>query len=150
MDAYTWLIWLIAAVFFGVLEAATVSLVSLWFVGGSLAAMAVSLLGGGFGWQVAVFLAVSAVLLACLKPFIQKFITPGKTATNTEALFGKEAIVTETVDALRGTGTLKLEGKEWSVRSVGGEVIKAGTLVRILNVEGVKLCVEPVRAEATV
>ena len=40
-----WL-WLGAAVVFGLIEAATAALVSVWFVGGAVAALLVSLLGG--------------------------------------------------------------------------------------------------------
>ena len=63
---------------------------------------------------------------------------------------GREAYLSETVDNLRGTGALKLDGKEWSVRSVDGAVLEAGTLVRIVNMQGVKLYVEPARTTAGV
>jgi len=138
-----WLLWLALLVVFGIAEAATVSMVSLWFMGGSLAAMVAQLLGAGFWWQVVIFLAVSAVLLACLRPFVKKYIKPKQTATNTDAIIGKQAVVTEMVDNLRGTGTLKLEGKEWSARSVSDETIQPGTVVKVVKIEGVKLLVEP-------
>ena len=150
MNAYAWVLWTAAVVAFGILEAATVSMVSLWFVGGALAALGASLLGVGPGGQIAVFLVVSATLLACLRPFVKKFVAPKQTATNIDAAIGKQAIITETVDNLRGTGALKLDGKEWSVRSAAGENIPAGTLVEVVKIEGVKLLVEPVQAAVTV
>lgn len=143
MSEAGWLLWLALLVVFGIAEAATVSMVSLWFMGGSLAAMVAQLLGAGFWWQVVIFLAVSAVLLACLRPFVKKYIKPKQTATNTDAIIGKQAVVTEMVDNLRGTGTLKLEGKEWSARSVSDETIQPGTVVKVVKIEGVKLLVEP-------
>ena len=142
MHEYGWLIWLAALVLFGIAEAATVSMVSLWFVGGSLAAMIAQLLGAGPWVQIIVFVAVSAVLLACLRPFVKKFVSPKRTATNTDALLGREAIVTERVDNLRATGTLKLDGKEWTARSTAGEILEPGTVVKIVKLEGVKLYVE--------
>ena len=45
-----WL-WLGAAVVFGLIEAATAALVSVWFVGGAVAALLVSLLGGALWLQ---------------------------------------------------------------------------------------------------
>lgn len=143
MEAYGWLIWMALMVLFAAVEAATVSLVSLWFVGGSLAAMVVCLLGGSPLLQVLSFVLVSAALLACLRPFVRKFVTPQKTATNADLALGREAYLTETVDNLRGTGALKLDGREWSVRSMDGCVLPEGTLVKVVKLEGVRLYVQP-------
>ena len=146
MNEYGWILWLAAVVAFGLLEAVTVSMVSLWFVGGALAAMIAQLLGAGPWMQIIVFVVVSAGLLACLRPFVKKFVSPRRTATNTDAVLGREAIITETVDNLRATGTLKLDGKEWTARSAAGETLEVGTVVKIVKLEGVKLYVEPVCA----
>ena len=43
-------IWLAMAVLFLVLEATTVTMVSLWFAGGCLAALLVAATGGGWGY----------------------------------------------------------------------------------------------------
>ena len=56
--------WLAAMVIFILAEASTVTLVSIWFAAGSLAAIVVALTGGGLGLQVTVFLMVAIVLLA--------------------------------------------------------------------------------------
>ncbi len=146
MHGYGWAIWLIALVVFGIAEAATVSMVSLWFMGGALAAMIAQFLGAGPWAQIVVFLVVSAVLLACLRPFVRKFVSPKRTATNVDAVLGREAIITEAVDDLRAVGTLKLDGKEWTARSMAGEPLPVGTVVKIVKIEGVKLYVEPVCA----
>ena len=148
MEGDLWILWLAAAVGFCVVEAATVSVVSLWFAGGALAAMATALLGGAPWLQVTVFLAVSALLLLALRPFVKRFVTPRITQTNANAVIGREALVTETVDNLRETGALRLDGKVWSVRSVSGEVLTEGTLVRVIRLEGVRLYVEPVAVPA--
>ena len=57
--------WIIALVVFLMVEASTVTMVSLWFACGALAALIVGLFAG-IGWQIAVFLVVSALALACL------------------------------------------------------------------------------------
>lgn len=150
MEQYSWLIWLAAVVLFGLLEAATVNLVSIWFVGGSLAAMICDLLGAGIWIQLAAFLITAGVLLAALRPFLRRFVSPRKIATNADMAIGREAYLTETVDNLRGTGALKLDGKEWSARSMSGQVLEQGTLVTVIKMEGVKLYVEPTSAVADV
>ena len=145
MDQYSWVLWIAAIVIFGIVEAATVNMVSLWFMGGALAALVADLLGAGSWIQVALFLVVSAALLAALRPFVRKFISPRKIATNADMAIGREAYLTETVDNIRGTGALKLDGKEWSVRSASGAVLEKEMLVRVVKMEGVKLYVEPAR-----
>ena len=141
-----WLIWIGLMVVFAIVEASTVSMVSLWFIGGSLGGLIVTLLGGGLWLQIVVFLAVSVALLACLRPFVRKYVTPKKTATNVDMVLGRSAYLTQTVDNLRGTGALKLDGKEWTVRSADESILPEGTLVKIVKLEGVKLYVEPAHA----
>ena len=139
MEQYGWLFWLAAMIVFGLAEAATVNMVSIWFVGGALCAMIAQLLGGGVWLQITVFLIVSGILLASLRSFVRKFVQPRKTATNSDMALGREAYLTETADNLMETGALKLDGKVWSVRSASGEVIPAGTLVKVVKLQGVKL-----------
>ena len=71
MNYMLWL-WLGAMVVFGVVEALTAGLVSIWFVAGSAAARIGALLGAGMGVQVALFLAVSALALAVTRPLLRK------------------------------------------------------------------------------
>lgn len=146
MNEYGWVLWLVAMVVFAGVEAATVSMVSVWFVGGALAALIAQLLGAGPWAQIIVFVAVSACLLACLRPFVRRFVSPRKTATNTDALLGREAVITQAVDNLHACGALKLDGKEWTARSEAGEPLAEGTVVKIVRIEGVKLYVAPVCA----
>jgi len=146
MDQYSWLFWIAAIVLFGIVEAATVNMVSIWFVGGSVAALICNLLGANQWVQIAVFLVTAGILLAALRPFVRKYVSPNKTATNADMAIGRSAYLTETVDNLRGTGILKLDGKEWSVRSLSGDILPAETLVTIVKMEGVKLYVEPAAA----
>ncbi len=63
------LIWLIAFVVFLVVEGVTTSLTSIWFAGGSLAALVVQVCGGGLYPQLAVFVAVSFMLFLMVRPF---------------------------------------------------------------------------------
>ena len=65
-------IWLGAVVAFGVLEAATAALVSIWFVGGAAVALLASFLGAALWLQIALFLAVSVGILAAVRPLIKR------------------------------------------------------------------------------
>lgn len=140
MNPYAY-IWLAAMILFGILEAATVTLVSLWFVGGSLAAFLAALLGAPLWLQVTLFVVVSGALLACLRPFVRKFAQPKKEPTNFDRIVGQSAPVTEAIDNLSEVGAVKIDGKEWSARSEDGAPIEVGAIVTIAKIEGVKAIV---------
>ena len=144
------ILWLGLVVLFLAVEGATVTMVSLWFAGGALAAMAVSALGGGYLLQAAVFLVVSAVLLALLRPIARKHFTPKLTKTNVDSVIGMEGYVTADIDNVAATGTVKLGAMEWTARSATGEKISTGTLVKVEKIEGVKAFVIPVKVSAEV
>ena len=138
------ILWIGLLVLFIVVEASTVSMVSVWFAIGAVAALAGELLGAQLWLQIALFLAVSAISLALLRPLSKKHLTPRITRTNVDALAGKTCIVTADIDNLQSCGQVKLGDVEWSARSSADEIIPAGTQVRIDRVEGVKVFVTPV------
>ena len=149
MEFFT-ILWLALMVVFLVTEAATVTMVSLWFAAGSLAALAASLLHAPVWLQVVLFLVVSALLLAALRPMARKHFTPKLSKTNLDAVIGSEGYVTVDIDNLAATGTVKLGAMEWTARSVDGSSIKAGTRVKVEKIEGVKVFVTAIPAEASV
>ena len=144
------IVWLALLVGFLVVEASTVTLISLWFAAGALAALIAALLHAQLWLQVVVFFAVSAALLACLRPLVSKHFTPRLSKTNLDAVIGSEGYVTVDIDNLAATGTVKLGAMEWTARSADGHFIKAGTCVKVEKIEGVKVFVTAVPAEAPV
>ena len=149
MDVMSWL-WLGAAVLFGVVEALTAGLVSIWFVAGAAAALIGALLGAGTGVQAALFLAVSAAALAATRPLVRRFTKDGTVATNADRALGETAKVTEAIDNAASTGAVYVDGKTWTARSADGSVIPAGAVVQVLRMEGVKLFVEKIEEKAEV
>ena len=141
------ILWLILLVAFAIVEGVTVSLVSVWFIGGAAAALIAALCGAEVWLQVVLFFGVSIVLLLCLRPLSKRLLKQKKVATNADSNIGKEAIVTEEIDNLQGKGAAKIAGVEWSARSEDGSVIEKDAVVRILRIEGVKVCVQ--RAQET-
>ena len=145
------IIWLGLLVAFLIVEAVcAIHLVSLWFAVGSLAALVVWMLSGPLWLQVTVFAVVSAALLISLWPLTKKFITPKLTATNIDSVIGSTGRVTASIDNVEATGQVKLGAMEWTARSTSGEVIEAGTKVRVDRIEGVKVFVSPVEVPVNV
>ena len=144
-------VWFVLMVAFLVAEAACpIHLISIWFAAGSLVATIVSLLGGPIWLQITLFLVVSAALLAALWPFVKKFLKPNVVKTNVDAIVGSTGYVTADIDNVSATGQVKLGTMEWTARSTAGSLIKAGTLVKVDRIEGVKAYVSEVKVNAQV
>lgn len=141
-------IWFSALVLFGIAEAATVSLVSIWFMAGTLVALIAAICGAPIWLQVLLFLAVSVALLASLRPLVRKYVTPKLTRTNVESLIGKTAVVTENIDNISAQGSAKVGGVVWTARSTDGDPIPAGAQVIVDRIEGVKVFVSPAEVPA--
>ena len=144
------ILWLVLTVILLITEAATVTVVSLWFAAGALAAMAMALAGGSIWLQVLVFLVVSAAALTALRPLVRKYLTPKITATNIDSVIGSVGIVTGDIDNIASSGQIKLNGMDWTARSTSGEPIVAGTKVRVDKIEGVKVFVSPAEIPANI
>ena len=144
------IVWLLLLVVFLAAEAATVSMVSLWFAVSALVALLVALLGGP-GWlQGTLFLVISAVLLALLRPLVKRYVTPRITATNVDSVIGSTGLVTTAIDNVSAVGQVKLGAMEWTARSTSGQLILVGTRVRVDKIEGVKVYVSPAEVPANV
>ena len=135
-------IWIAAMVVFGIVEAATAGLTSIWFVLGSAAGLITAIRGGTVWLQVTLFFVVSIVALLATRPLVRKMMDKKITPTNADVVLGKEARVTETIDNTEPSGAVYVEGKTWSARSESGEILQEDTMVRIVRMEGVKLFVE--------
>ena len=147
---WTSIVWLVLLVVFLAAEAATVSMVSLWFAVSALVALLVALLGGP-GWlQGTLFLVISAVLLALLRPIVRRYISPRITATNVDSVIGSTGLVTAAIDNVSAAGQVKLGAMEWTARSTSGQPIPVGTLVKVDRIEGVKAFVSPAEVPANV
>ena len=134
--------WIVVAIGTAVVEAMTVQLVSVWFVGGALAAIVVKLLGGPLWAQVLAFGWVTLAMLLLLRPLLKRYLNKNTVKTNVDALAGRRALVIERIDNLQATGRIMLDGADWTARSVDGSVIEEQSEVVIRSVQGVKALVE--------
>lgn len=138
------ILWLVLLVVFLIVEASTVTLVSLWFAAGSLTALLASLFGAPLWLQILLFLAVSVLSLIALRPLSRRFFRPKLVATNVDSVIGSTGLVTASVDNVSAVGQVKLGAMEWTARSTSGAPISVGTLVKVDRIEGVKVFVTPV------
>ena len=148
MNGMVW-IWLGVMAVSAFVEAATLTLVSIWFAAGALAATFAAYAGATLTVQLILFVGVSIAACAAVRPLARRFVAPNVVPTNADRLLGAEARVTEEIDNAAPSGAVYVDGKTWTARSSGGERIPAGELVEIERMEGVKLIVRP-RAAAAV
>ena len=137
------IIWILISAGLILIEIITLGLTSIWFAIGAVVAAIVSWLGYGIWVQLVAFLIVTTITLFFTRPVANKLLNSRVTKTNVEEIIEKIAIVTEDIDNLSGQGAVKLDGMEWSARSIDDSKISKDQKVIVCKVSGVKLIVKP-------
>lgn len=131
------LIWLVFALGLAAAEVLTGDMFLLMLSGGALAAAGGSWLLGTPLWaDGAVFLVVSLLLLALVRPALRTRLTSGKGLPEpVKALEGKPALVLDRVGLHQGQ--VKLDGEVWTARPYNdGDVYEPGEQVTVMRIEG--------------
>ena len=138
-------VWLVAMIVLLIVEGMAPGLVSIWFALGALAAMISAMLKAPLWLQILWFVLVSVLSLVLTRPLAKKYVNANTTPTNADMAIGRDCVVTEEIDNIRGTGAVTVGGKIWTARmaSPDGKAAKGETL-RVLRIEGVKLIVEEI------
>ncbi len=138
-----WIAWLIAAAALGVAEAFTLTLAFGLLAAAALVAAIVAGIGGSLLAQVLAFAIAGAVGLLIVRPIARRQMTRTPLVREgSYALVGKKAVVVEEVTGTHGL--VKLSGEMWSARALDeDQVIPAGTLVDVMEIEGATAIVYP-------
>ena len=136
---YVWLILLIVTV---IIEISTTDLTSFWFSIGAFCAIISNLFlhNDYIGIQIMIFAVVSIASIIFFKPIMKKKMKIPKAATNVDALIGKKAIVTVSID-LNQPGAVKAEGIEWTAIT-DSVSFEPGDLVEIVSITGNTLLIK--------
>lgn len=135
------IIWAAAILLFGILEAVTAQLVSIWFVIGAAAALIAAFCGANLTIQVIVFTAVTILALVITRPLVKKYVSPKRERTNADRVLGQTGVVVEEINNLNATGQVKVDGKIWTARSQNNSIIPIDSQITIKEISGVKLIV---------
>ena len=131
-----WIMWMIAAGGFLVIEALTVGLVSIWFVPGAIIAAILSVWVKNFYIQLAVFLVISGITMFLSKKFFKKTKSE-KLAESNDLLIGKTALAKTDISAT--DGKVVVGDVYW--RAVSENQINEGEYVTVTAVNGNTLTV---------
>ncbi len=138
------LIWLGVVIGTVVVESITCDLVAIWFMPGAVAALILSLFLEQVWLQILVFALLSIILLILTRRISRRLTAQNKTIrTNADAIIGERAVVTEEIDNLKETGSIKLRGLVWTARAADeGAVIPEGSVVTVKEIVGIKaICI---------
>ena len=131
--------WIISFIIFLIIEIATINLVSIWFVLGSLAALITSYITKNVFIQLFIFVIISTVSLCITKPLVKKFKNTKPTPTNLDRVIDKIGVVTKEITKDE-YGEVKVMNTIWTAKA--DTDLEIGTKVKIIKIEGVKLIVE--------
>ena len=122
-------------------EIASMQLVSIWFAVGAAGAFIAAMMNISFAGQLAVFVAVSVILLLLTRPLLAKLRVKQQPRTNADLNIGESAVVIEEIDPALGKGRARLGGVDWIAVSEAGSIIPAEAVVIVTRVDGAKLVV---------
>ena len=139
------IIWLVLLAVLLLIEIVTLGLTTIWFAGGALIALLVSLAGGPLWLQIGLFLVVSILLLFFTRPWAVKYMNKNRQKTNVESIPGKTGVVIQAIDNLKAEGQVAINGQEWTAKSADGCPVEKGKVIIVLAVEGLKVIVEELK-----
>lgn len=131
--------WLCIVILLSIIEAATVDVVTIWFVVSGLCTIILSFFVDNFMIQFALFTILGLILLITTRPIMKKALKGKDIKTNFDRIIGMEGIVTEKITKT-SIGEVKVDGKKWS--AISDKTLNEGTSVIILEIDGVKLKVK--------
>ncbi len=139
----SWIVWLLVAAMLGAAEFFTLTSALGMLAGAALVAAVVAGLGGAWLLQIAAFALAGAAGLLVVRPIARQHMShPPLTSEGSDALVGKRAVVIE--DVTTDSGLIKLAGETWSARVLDGDqVIPAGSVVDVMEIEGATAIVYP-------
>jgi membrane protein implicated in regulation of membrane protease activity len=137
------IIWIIVVVLGIIIEESTSSLVSIWFSISAGIALVFAIADFSIYIQLAVFAALSLILIVATRPFVKKMMLNTEVRTNVDKLYGMVGIVKKTIEP-DDKGVVKVDFQEWTAISFNNKLIEENTKVVIKGIVGNKLIVDVV------
>jgi membrane protein implicated in regulation of membrane protease activity len=135
--------WLIAAAVLAIGEMVTAGFFLLPFAAGAGVAGILALLSVSVPLQIVTFVVVSVLALWLLQRFAKKDIHGELLPVGAARYIGSSAVVVEPVSRLH-SGRVMMGSEDWRATTDGNIEIPAGVEVRVVEVRGARLVVEPV------
>lgn len=136
--------WLIMAIVLIIVEIVTAGFGAVCFAMGALCSAVAAYIKLSFSWQLGIFAIISLVAFIFLRPIALKFLEKKSQSvkTNADALIGKTAIVSETINCNTHTGRVTIDGDSWKAVSNDNSIIEKGKEVEITEINSIILTVK--------
>ena len=146
VDAENWQwIWVVAAVILAIGELLTAGFFLLPFAVGAAAAAILAFAGASPVWQLLAFTIISVGFLVLLQRYARRREDDDLPArAGADRYHGRTALVVEPVYRLTGAGQVRMETEDWRATTDSDDEIPAGVEVRVIEVRGTRLVVEPI------
>lgn len=135
-------IWLGILVLCIVIEAATMSLTTIWGAISSVPMIFIAKTSLPFQWQILIFALLTVVLIIFTRPFAIKKLKNGKEKTNVNTMVGEEVLVTKVVKQFEKGEVKAKNGVIWSAQAKDNKTISEDKICVITSVEGNTLIIE--------
>jgi membrane protein implicated in regulation of membrane protease activity len=145
MDQGVWVsLWLIAAAVLAVGEMLTAGFFLLPFAVGAATAGVLALASISVPIQIITFVVVSVASLWLLQRFARKDVHGELQPVGASRYIGSRAVVTHPVNRLHGTGRVMMGTEDWRATTDSDDEYAPGGEVRVIEVRGTQLVVEPI------
>ena len=134
--------WILVAVIAAVIEVSIPHFGMIFVSVAAVAAALVAFLGFGAVAQSVVFVIALGLTYFLIRPRLKSQLNAVGVPSRTEALLGREGIVTFDIESTVGAGRVNVGGEDWAARAKAP--IQAGTRIRVIAADGVVLEVAPV------
>lgn len=136
-----WLLWTLIGAFFLLIELATVSLVSIWFVAAAAVTAVLSVWVESLGWQIVIFLVLSAVFVIAFRSLYKNRIARKKADIKPEdQLVGRYGTTAEATDS--HGGKVLVGDVYWRAVTADGSLIEKNQSVVIKEVRSTTVIIE--------
>lgn len=139
------IVWIVLTIVFGILEAATAAVVSIWFVAGCVAAGIVALVGGPIWLQVVLAIGVSGVFIGFVRKMIVNQDKNGPkmlAATDAESIEGKTGTVTTAIKPGE-PGQILVNGIQWTAEGMNpDDSFPVNSRIIVCKLDGLKCFVD--------
>lgn len=136
--------WLVLAAVMLIVELLTVgNLISIWFAFGAMVAAVVSVFYPSTIVEVLVFSIASLLSLYFVRPLAKKTLPKNPRPVNADRILGERTRLIKAIEA-DDWGQINYNGIVWSAESFDQKPIEKGTLVDVIDIQGVKAIVREV------
>lgn len=143
-DLFQWHVWAILALLMLIAEIFVPGFFLFCLGIGALGASAAAAMGFGAAVQLVVFSILSLIAFFTIRPLMMKRLWKGGDhKTNTDALIGRKARVTQEFEPGLRLGRVAVDGDDWRAECTTDRPLHTGDIVRIIRVDSNTLVVEP-------